>query len=156
MDMFTFDQTIAVNLRGTVDLIRQILPYLLQNKPLMPDGERGVIINVSSSAAYDGQIGQVAYAASKGGIASLTLPLARDLAQFGVRAITIAPGPFESGMTAMMSDKVKKGLEKAMEFPKRAGKPEEFASLVQECIENPMMNGTVVRLDGALRMPSKL
>ena len=115
-----------------------------------------MIINVSSSAAYDGQIGQVAYAASKGAIASLTLPLARDLARFGVRAVTIAPGPFESGMTAMMSDKVKQGLEKAMEFPKRAGKPEEFASLVRECFENSMLNGTVIRLDGALRMPSKL
>ena len=156
MDISTFDQTIAVNLRGTVDLIRQILPYLSRNTPLAPDGERGVIINVASSAAYDGQMGQVSYAASKGAIASLTLPLARDLAQFGIRAVTIAPGPFESGMTAMMGDKVKKGLEKAMEFPKRAGRPEEFASLVQECIENPMLNGTVIRLDGAMRMPSKL
>ena len=156
MAIDVFDQTIAVNLRGTVDLIRQILPHLARNTPLPPDGERGIIINVSSIAAYDGQIGQIAYAASKGAIASLTLPLARDLAEFGVRAVTLAPGPFESGMTAMMSDKVNKSLEKTMEFPKRFGKPEEFASLVKECIENSMLNGTVIRLDGALRMPSKL
>ena len=156
MSIDIFDKTIAVNLRGTVDLIRQILPHLVQNEALPPDGERGVIINIASIAAYDGQIGQIAYSASKGAVASLTLPLARDLAEFGVRTVTIAPGPFESGMTAMMSDKVNKGLEKAMEFPKRFGKPEEFASLVQECIENPMVNGAVIRLDGALRMPSKL
>lgn len=156
MALDIIDQTISVNVRGTIDLIRQILPTLVQNTPLPPDGERGVIVNVSSSAAYDGQIGQTAYAASKGAISSLTLPLARDLAHVGIRALAIAPGPFETAMTAMMSDKAKKGLAKAMEFPKRAGKPEEFASLVLECIENPMLNGTIIRLDGALRMPSKL
>lgn len=129
---------------------------MVQNAPLEPDNERGVIVMVSSSAAFDGQPGQVAYAASKGAIASLTLPLARDLARYGIRAVTIAPSLFESNMTAQMSDKVRKSLERVMEFPKRAGKPEEFARLVKDVIENPMLNGTVLRLDGAMRMPSKM
>lgn len=120
------------------------------------DGERGVIIMVASSAAFDGQMGQVAYAASKGAVASLTLPLARDLSKYGIRAVTIAPSMFESNMTKMLSPKVKQGLEKAMEFPKRAGHPEEFSALVRHAVENKMLNGTVLRLDGAMRMPSKL
>lgn len=125
-------------------------------KPIAPDGERGVLILVSSSAAFDGQPGQVAYSASKGAIASLTLPLSRDLARYGIRVVTIAPSLFESAMTAKLSEKARKSLEKVMEFPVRAGKPEEFAALVRHSIENSMLNGTVLRLDGAMRMPSKM
>ncbi|KAF2753123.1 3-hydroxyacyl-CoA dehydrogenase type-2 [Pseudovirgaria hyperparasitica] len=156
LPLAAFDFVINVNLRGTIDLIRQTLPYLTQNEPLGADGERGVLLMFASSAAFDGQMGQVAYAASKGGLASLTLPLARDLSRFGIRAVTIAPSLFESGMTAMMGAKVRQSLERVMEWPKRAGKPDEFARVARECIENPMLNGTVIRLDGAMRMPSKL
>ncbi len=145
-----------INVRGTIDLIRQVLPHLTAVDPLPPDSERGVLILVSSSAAFDGQPGQVAYAASKGAIASLTLPLTRDLARYGIRVVTIAPSLFDSGMTAMMSGKVRKSLERVMEFPVRPGKPEEFARLVKEGVENMMLNGVVVRLDGGMRMPSKL
>lgn len=115
-----------------------------------------MIIMVASSAAFDGQMGQVSYAASKGAVASMTLPMARDLSKFGIRVVTIAPSLFESNMTAHMSEKVRKGLQKAMEFPARAGQPEEFSSLVVHAIENVMLNGVVIRLDGATRMPSKL
>ena len=150
------DFVLNVNLRGTIDLIRQTLPHMINVKPLPPDGERGVIIMVSSSAAFDGQPGQVAYSASKGGVASLTLPLSRDLARYGIRAVTIAPSLFESAMTARMGDKVRKSLERVMEFPVRAGKPEEFALLARQAVENGMLNGAVLRLDGAMRMPSKM
>ena len=156
LPLSSFDFVINVNLRGTIDLIRQVLPHLIQVSPLPPDNERGVLILVSSAAAFDGQPGQVSYAASKGALASLTLPLARDLARHGVRAVTIAPSLFESGMTAMMSNKVRKSLERVMEFPIREGKPEEFARVVKEAVENVMLNGTVIRLDGAMRMPSRL
>lgn len=145
-----------VNVRGTIDVLRQFLPHMSQTTPLSPDNERGVLILVSSAAAFDGQPGQVAYSASKGAIASLTLPLARDLARYGIRAVTIAPSLFESRMTAMMSDKVRKSLEKVMEFPVRPGRGEEFAMLVRQSIENVMLNGVVLRLDGGMRMPSKM
>lgn len=129
---------------------------MTQATPLGEDRERGVIILVSSSAAYDGQPGQVAYAASKGAIRSLTLPLARDLATYGIRVVTIAPSMFESNMTAQMSQKVKDSLQRTMEFPKRPGKGPEFAQTVRHAIENVMLNGEVIRLDGAMRMPSRL
>ena len=154
--MSSIDFVLNINLRGTLDLIRQAVPYMTTNKPDGPDGERGVIIMIASSAAFDGQMGQVAYAASKGAVASLTLPLARDLSKYGIRAVTIAPAMFDSAMTKMMSNKVKKSLENAMEWPKRAGQPDEFARLVRESVENPMLNGTVLRLDGAMRMPARL
>jgi len=111
---------------------------------------------VASSAAFEGQMGQVAYAASKGAVASMTLPMARDLSRFGIRVVTIAPSMFDSSMTAHMPEKVKLGLTKAMEFPLRPGQPEEFSMLVKQIIENIMLNGVVIRLDGATRMPSKL
>jgi NAD(P)-dependent dehydrogenase (short-subunit alcohol dehydrogenase family) len=152
----TIDFVLSINLRGTLDLIRQLLPALATAPPSGPDNERGVIIMVASAAAFEGQMGQVAYAASKGAVAAMTLPLARDLSRFGIRVVTIAPSMFDSAMTAGMSDKVRKGLEKAMEFPVRAGKPEEFAGLVRQAVENGMLNGVVIRLDGATRMPSKL
>jgi NAD(P)-dependent dehydrogenase (short-subunit alcohol dehydrogenase family) len=152
----SIDFVLNVNLRGTLDLIRQVLPHITTNTPTSPDGSRGVIIMIASSAAFDGQMGQVAYAASKGAISSMTLPLARDLSKYGVRAVTIAPSMFDSAMTAMMSEKVRASLDKSMEFPRRAGRPEEFASLVVECVGNEMLNGTVLRLDGAMRMPARL
>ncbi|GAB7341801.1 hypothetical protein MBLNU457_g0129t1 [Dothideomycetes sp. NU457] len=154
--MAAIDFVLNVNLRGTLDFVRQCLPLMVKTKPEDSDGERGVIILVSSSAAYDGQPGQVSYAASKGAVRSLTLPLARDLAVHGIRVVTIAPSLFESRMTAMMTDKVKQSLQRVMEFPKRAGKADEFAQLVRSSIENKMLNGVCIRLDGAMRMPSKM
>ncbi|KAF1851566.1 3-hydroxyacyl-CoA dehydrogenase type-2 [Cucurbitaria berberidis CBS 394.84] len=152
----SIDFVLNINLRGTLDLIRQTVPHMTTATPSEPDGSRGVIIMIASSAAFDGQMGQVAYAASKGAVASLTLPLARDLSKHGIRAVTIAPSMFDSAMTKMLSEKVKKSLENSMEFPRRAGLPEEFARLVVECVGNEMLNGTVLRLDGAMRMPARL
>jgi len=156
LDMSGFDFVMSINVRGSVDLVRQVLPHLTQIEPEGPDGERGVIVLVSSSAAYDGQPGQVAYSASKGALASLTLPLTRDLARYGIRVVTVAPSLFESGMTALMGEKVRKSLERVMEFPVRPGRPEEFARVVREGVENSMLNGCVIRLDGGMRMPSKM
>ncbi|PSK35042.1 3-hydroxyacyl-CoA dehydrogenase type-2 [Elsinoe australis] len=141
LSMSSIDFVLNINLRGTLDFVRQCLPYMAKQEPSGPDGERGVVIMVSSSAAYDGQPGQVSYSASKGAVRSMTLPMARDLAQFGIRVVTIAPSFFESRMTAMMSDKVRKSLERVMEFPKRPGKAPEFAQLVRQSIENQMLNG---------------
>ncbi|KAI1463151.1 3-hydroxyacyl-CoA dehydrogenase [Daldinia caldariorum] len=154
--MESFDFVVNINLRGTIDLIRQCLVHIAKTEPVGPDKERGVVIMVASVAAFDGQKGQVSYAASKGAVAALTLPMARDLARYGIRCVTIAPGVFESRMTAVMPKKLFKGLEAVMEFPKRAGQPEEFAQLARHVIENSMLNGTVIRLDGGLRMPSKI
>jgi 3-hydroxyacyl-CoA dehydrogenase/3-hydroxy-2-methylbutyryl-CoA dehydrogenase len=153
--MKTFDRVIAVNLRGTVDLLRQALPILSKSEPEQPDGERGVIIAVSSVAAYEGQVGQVAYSASKGAVASMVLPLARELSRVGIRVVGIAPGVFESGMTLKggMKGMVPEGM---VEFPRRMGKGEEFAGMVGSCLENGMLNGTVVRLDAGARFPSRL
>lgn len=159
VSLSSFDFVVNINLRGTVDLIRQLLPTMTKNEPLGSepgDGERGVLVLVSSVAAFDGQPGQLAYSASKGAVASMTLPLARDLAPYGIRAVTIAPGVFGSAMTDMMSNKVRKSLEGVMEFPKRMGKAEEFASLVSQVVTNRMLNATVIRLDGGVRMPSKM
>ena len=155
-DIKAFDFVMNINVRGSIDLVRQVLPYLSKVEPEAPDGERGIIVLVSSSAAFDGQPGQVAYSASKGALASLTLPLTRDLARYGIRVVTIAPSLFDSGMTALMSDKVRASLTGVMEFPKRPGKPEEFARVVKEGVENSMLNGVVIRLDGGMRMPSKM
>ncbi|KAL1837383.1 hypothetical protein VTJ49DRAFT_3942 [Mycothermus thermophilus] len=156
VSMESVDFVLSINLRGTIDLVRQLLPELAAAAPEGPDGERGVVVMVASAAAFEGQMGQVAYAASKGAVASMTLPMARDLARFGIRVVTVAPSMFDSNMTAALSDKVRAGLLKAMEFPKRPGKPEEFSALVRHAIENVMLNGVVIRLDGATRMPSKL
>ncbi|KAJ2894682.1 3-hydroxyacyl-CoA dehydrogenase type-2 [Zalerion maritima] len=150
-----YDFVMNVNVRGTIDLVRQCLVHMSQVDPV-EDGERGVVIMVASSAAFDGQKGQVSYSASKGAVTAMTLPMARDLARYGIRVCTIAPSLFDSGMTSLMSDKVRKSLQGAMEFPLRAGQPPEFASLAVQCIENVMLNGTVLRLDGAMRMPSKM
>ncbi|KAK3708777.1 hypothetical protein LTR37_011298 [Vermiconidia calcicola] len=156
LSMAPIDFVLNINLRGVLDLLRLTLPHMTRNTPTDPDGERGVLVLVSSSAAFDGQPGQVAYAASKGAIRSMTLVLARDLAQYGIRCMAIAPSYFESAMTAQMSEKVRKSLEKVFEFPKRPGQGREFASCVRHCVENGMLNGEVIRLDGGTRMPSRL
>ncbi|KAF4124974.1 Phosphoglycerate dehydrogenase or related dehydrogenase [Geosmithia morbida] len=153
-DLGNFDFVINVNLRGTVDLVRRSVSHMARGASDGPDGEKGVVIMVASSAAFDGQKGQVSYSASKGAVAAMTLPMARDLARHGIRVVTIAPSLFESRMTSVMPEKVRKSLERAMEFPLRAGKPVEFAMLVRQAVENVMLNGTVIRLDGAMRMPT--
>ncbi|MBP5117620.1 SDR family NAD(P)-dependent oxidoreductase [Pseudomonas protegens] len=150
----SFSQVINVNLIGSFNLLR-LAAAAIAESPGNADGERGVIINTASIAAFDGQIGQAAYAASKGAIASLTLPVARELARFGIRVMTIAPGIFETPMMAGMSDEVRAGLAAGVPFPPRLGKPAEYAALVRHIIENSMLNGEVIRLDGALRMAAK-
>jgi NAD(P)-dependent dehydrogenase (short-subunit alcohol dehydrogenase family) len=151
MPLEDFKRVIDVNLVGTFNVIRLATAELLKLDP-MEDGERGVIVNTASVAAFDGQVGQEAYAASKGGIVSLTLPLARDLAQFGVRVVTIAPGLFLTPLMAELPQAVQESLAASIPFPKRLGKPEEFAQLAAAIIENLSLNGEVIRLDGALRM----
>ncbi|KAI1328933.1 short chain dehydrogenase [Xylariaceae sp. FL0255] len=154
LDSFNF--VVDINLRGTVDLVRQCLAHLAKTNPVGDDQERGVVVMVASVAAFDGQKGQVAYSASKGAVAAMTLPMTRDLARYGIRVMTVAPGIFESRMTAMMPKKLFAGLSAISEFPRRAGKPAEFAQLVKQIIENSMLNGEVIRLDGGMRMPSKI
>ncbi|KAG9235976.1 putative 3-hydroxyacyl-CoA dehydrogenase-like protein [Amylocarpus encephaloides] len=151
-----FDFVMNINVRGTIDLIRQLLPHMAQTTPVGEDGERGIVVMVSSSAAFDGQPGQVSYAASKGAIASLTLPMTRDLSRYGIRVVTLAPSMFDSRMTSMLSEKARASLKRVMEFPPRPGQPHEFAQLVTQSIENIMLNGVVLRLDGGMRMPSKM
>ncbi|KAL7793199.1 hypothetical protein V8C37DRAFT_106125 [Trichoderma ceciliae] len=146
------DFVLAVNLRGTIDLVRQSAVHLAKVDPEGPDGERGVVIMVSSSSAFDGQYGQVSYAASKGAVASMALPMSRDLARHGIRVVAVAPNLFVTNMTAMMSDRVRKSIQDTFVFPKRAGNPSEFSILVKHIIENPMLNGAVIRLDGASRL----
>jgi len=151
MPLEDFERVIKVNLVGTFNMIRLATAEIVRLDPL-EDGERGVIVNTASVAAFDGQVGQEAYAASKGGIVSLTLPLARDLAQFGVRVVTIAPGLFLTPLMAELPLPVQESLAASIPFPKRLGKPEEFAQLCAAIVENLALNGEVIRLDGALRM----
>ncbi|AZG12435.1 MULTISPECIES: 3-hydroxyacyl-CoA dehydrogenase [Cupriavidus] len=149
-----FEKTIRVNLIGTFNMIRLAAAAMVQNTP-DAEGERGVIINTASVAAFDGQIGQAAYAASKGGVVGMTLAIARDLARDGVRCMTIAPGLFETPMLLGMPPEVQDALGKMVPFPPRLGRPAEFARLAQAIIGNTMMNGEVIRLDGAIRMQPK-
>lgn len=149
-----FSQVIDVNLIGSFNMLRLAAAAIAETEA-DADGERGVIINTASAAAYDGQIGQAAYAASKGAIVSLTLPAARELARFGIRVMTIAPGIFETPMMAGMAPEVRASLAAGVPFPPRLGKPSEYAELVRHIIENSMLNGEVIRLDGALRMAAK-
>lgn len=151
MPLEDFRRVIEVNLIGTFNVTRLAVAEMVKLEPLT-DGERGVVINTASVAAFDGQIGQEAYAASKGGVVSLTLPLARDLAQFGVRVVTIAPGLFLTPLMAELPLPVQESLAASIPFPKRLGKPEEFAHLAATIVENLALNGEVIRLDGALRM----
>jgi len=146
-----FARTIAINLVGMFNVIRLAADAMSKGAP-NAEGERGVIVNTASVAAFDGQIGQAAYAASKGGIVAMTLPIARELARFGIRVMTIAPGIFQTPMMASLAPDVQEALGKMVPFPPRLGKAEEFASLVGEIIRNPMLNGEVIRLDGAIRM----
>jgi NAD(P)-dependent dehydrogenase (short-subunit alcohol dehydrogenase family) len=151
MPLEDFKRVIGINLVGTFNLIRLAVADMQSLDP-MEDGERGVVINTASVAAYDGQIGQPAYAASKGGIVALTLPLAREFASSGVRVTTIAPGIFATPMLDGLPDEVKESLAQSVPFPKRLGEPSDYAALALHIIENQMLNGEVIRLDGAIRM----
>jgi NAD(P)-dependent dehydrogenase (short-subunit alcohol dehydrogenase family) len=149
-----FKKVIDVNLNGTFNVLRYFAEKMM-SLPALDDGERGVIITTASIAAFEGQIGQVAYSASKGGVVAMTLPIARELAQFGIRVNTIAPGVMETPLMANMPDAVRESLSVTVPFPKRLGLPKEFAHLAIHCCENTYLNGEVIRLDGALRMSPK-
>src|SRR5213076_2478873 len=146
-----FTRTIQVNLIGTFNCIRLAAAHMAKNEP-NEEGERGVVINTASVAAFDGQIGQAAYSASKGGIVGMTLPVARDLAELGIRVMTIAPGIFETPLLGTLPEPVRVSLAKQVPFPQRLGQPDEYAALVVHIIENQMLNGETIRLDGAIRM----
>ncbi len=150
----SFTRTITVNLIGTFNMMRLAAAAMSSNEP-MDDGERGVIVNTSSIAAFEGQIGQAAYAASKAGVAGMTLPVARELARVGIRVVAIAPGLFHTPMMAGFSQEVQDSLASSVPFPARLGEPEEFAKLVATICEISMLNGETIRLDGALRMAAK-
>ncbi len=152
LDLFRF--VIDVNLIGTFDMVRNVAGAMARNDP-GETGERGVIINVASIAAFDGQVGQAAYSASKAGVVGMTLPLARDLGPIGVRIMTVAPGIMDTPLLASAPQELKESLAKLHVFPQRLGTPEDFSHLVQAIIENPMLNGEVIRLDAAARMPPK-
>ncbi len=149
-----FEKTIAVNLVGSFNMIRLAAEAMCRNEP-EPTGERGVLISTASVAAYDGQIGQAAYSASKGGVVGMTLPIARDLARNGIRNMTIAPGLFGTPMLFSMPQEVRDALAASVPFPSRLGTPADYARLVRHIIENDMLNGEVIRLDGAVRLPPK-
>ncbi len=153
-DLARFSKVIRVNLIGTFNFVR-LASWLMATNAPNEEGERGVIINTASVAAFDGQIGQAAYSASKGGIAAMTLPLARDLSSVGIRVMAIAPGIFDTPMLAGMPDEVRNSLGAMVPFPKRLGRPSEYAQLARDIIENPMLNGEAIRLDGAIRMAPK-
>lgn len=153
-DLNTFKQVLDINLVGTFDALR-LAAFQMQNNEPNDNGERGVIINTASIAAWDGQIGQVAYSASKGGIVGMTLAVARDLARSGIRVCTIAPGLFATPLMMALPDEPRNGLIAQIPFPNRFGQPDEYAMMAQQIIENPMMNGESIRLDGALRMGPK-
>ena len=150
-DLGLFQKTVGINLVGTFNVIRLAAARMIGNEP-NEDGERGVVVNTASVAAYDGQIGQAAYAASKGGVVALTLPVARELASSGIRVATIAPGIFETPMLAALPEEARDSLGKQVPFPPRLGRPEEYAALVKHIVENTMLNGEVIRLDGSIRM----
>ncbi|MAU45915.1 MAG: SDR family NAD(P)-dependent oxidoreductase [Rhodobacteraceae bacterium] len=150
-----FERTLRVNLLGSYIVLSHAARLMSAAEPLDADGARGLIVNTASVAYQDGQIGQAAYAASKGGIASLTLPAARELARFGIRVMTIAPGLFETAMSAGLPPEARTALEAGLPFPSRMGKPDEFALLVQQIVENPLLNGEVIRLDSAVRLAPK-
>ena len=149
-----FEQLIRVNLIGTFNILRLAAAAMLANEP-GDSGERGVCINTASIAAYDGQIGQIAYAASKGAIVGMTLPAARDLASMGIRVCTIAPGTFDTTLLGSLPEQARDALARVIPFPSRLGRPPEFAALAAHIVENEMLNGEVIRLDGALRMPPR-
>jgi len=149
-----FARTIQINLIGTFNVIRLAAVAMANNEPT-PGGERGVIVNTASVAAFDGQIGQAAYSASKGGIVGMTLPIAREFARMGIRVMTIAPGTFDTPLLAGLPDAARESLAQQVPFPSRLGRPDEYAALVRHIFENEMLNGEVIRLDGAIRMAPK-
>lgn len=150
----TFQRVLAINLTGVFNMMRLTAAAMEKNAPT-PSGERGVLINTSSVSAFEGQIGQVAYSASKGAVASMTLPAARELARSGIRVVAIAPGIFDTPLLAGLPEPARVSLGQQVPFPQRLGRPEEFAALVRQIIENEMLNGCTLRLDGALRMAPK-
>ena len=150
----SFARVVGINLVGTFNMIR-LAAEVMSKQDANAQGERGVIVNTASIAAFDGQIGQAAYAASKSGVVGLTLPVARELARFGIRVVTIAPGIFETPLMSAMPQEVQNSLGRSVPFPSRLGRPEEFAMLVRHIAENSMLNGEVIRLDGAMRMAAK-
>jgi NAD(P)-dependent dehydrogenase (short-subunit alcohol dehydrogenase family) len=153
-DLGLFTKVVQVNLIGTFNVLRLAATAINANEP-DSEGERGVCINTASIAAYDGQIGQIAYAASKGGIVGMTLPAARDLASRGIRVVTIAPGLFDTPLLAALPEEARQALGDGIPYPSRLGRPSEYADLVGQIIANPMLNGETIRLDGALRMPPR-
>jgi NAD(P)-dependent dehydrogenase (short-subunit alcohol dehydrogenase family) len=154
IDMNLFDKVVRINLHGTMNVIRSAAEQMIKNKP-NENGEKGVVINTASGAAFEGQIGQAAYSASKAGLIGMTLPIAREFAAYGIRIMTIAPGLFETPMVAGLPDKVRDALIAMLPFPRRMGQPSEFAMLCRQIIENPMLNGRTIRLDGAVTMHAK-
>jgi NAD(P)-dependent dehydrogenase (short-subunit alcohol dehydrogenase family) len=152
MPLADFEKVIRVNLIGSFNMLRLATAEMSKLEPLAPNGERGVVISTASVAAYDGQIGQSAYSASKGGIVGMTLPIAREMAQFGIRVLTIAPGLFLTPLLASLPQEAQDSLAAAIPFPRRLGHADEFASLAMHMIDNPYLNGEVVRLDASLRM----
>lgn len=152
MPLADFSKVININLIGTFNMLRLMAADMSKLDTLNEDGERGIIINTASIAAYEGQIGQTAYSASKGGVVSMTLPAARELARYGIRVVTIAPGIMATPMMAAMPLEVQNNLAAAIPFPKRLGQPEEYARLALHIIDNPLLNGCVIRLDGAMRL----
>jgi NAD(P)-dependent dehydrogenase (short-subunit alcohol dehydrogenase family) len=154
LSLDAFNKVLQINLVGTLNVIRLAVEQMINNTP-SEEGEKGVIINSASIAAFEGQIGQVAYSASKAGIVGMTLPIAREISDYGIRIVTIAPGIFETPMMAGLPAAVKEDMAKTVPFPRRLGKPVEFAQMCLHIIDNVMLNGCCIRLDGALRMPPK-
>lgn len=154
MSLSFFNRVLQINLVGTLNIIRLAIEQMVKNAP-DGEGEKGVIINTASVAAFDGQIGQAAYSASKAGVVGMTLPIARECADYGIRVMTIAPGLFDTPMMAGLPESVRVQLAQTVPFPKRLGRPAEYAALVRHIIENPMLNGECIRLDGAVRMTAR-
>jgi len=154
MSLSFFNRVLQINLVGTLNIIRLAIEQMAKNAP-DGEGEKGVIINTASVAAFDGQIGQAAYSASKAGVVGMTLPIARECADYGIRVMTIAPGLFDTPMMAGLPESVRVQLAQTVPFPKRLGRPAEYAALVRHIIENPMLNGECIRLDGAVRMTAR-
>jgi NAD(P)-dependent dehydrogenase (short-subunit alcohol dehydrogenase family) len=152
--LLPFETIVSINLIGTFNALRFAAAAMVANEPL-DDGERGVCVNTASIAAFDGQVGQIAYAASKGGVVGMTLPAARDLSQYGIRVNTIAPGLFDTPLLAGLPEDARAALGEQVPHPHRLGRPEEYGDLAAHIVENPMLNGEVIRLDGALRMPPR-
>jgi NAD(P)-dependent dehydrogenase (short-subunit alcohol dehydrogenase family) len=154
MPLEIFARVVQINLIGTFNVLRLAAAQMAKNEP-NAEGERGVVVNTASAAAFDGQIGQAAYSASKAGVVGMTLPIARDLASLGIRVVTIAPGTFDTPMLAMLPQDQRDALARQIPFPPRLGRPAEFAALARHIVENTMLNGEAIRLDGALRMPPR-